>query len=965
MGWLVGALLLCAASALWANERDDQYSLAADHYSHSRWKLAAEEFEAFLGQFPDDDRVSNAAFYLGESLLQLKRYTDARTYYLRVVTRASKSPLAQQAKFRAAEALFLDGQHDEAHIELEAFDKEFGDSKLNAYSLAYRGQIAVDAGEAIAAESYYREAIRRFPDGPLKSEVRFGLATALELKGDNNEALRFYQFLAENTQSSLLDDAHLRAGILLYKLQQYDNAIEILGKFGEELAESPLVDQANYWSGMSLLKAGDASAAMEVFARGQGLTAEHPLAAAFEFGQAEACRGMGDSDGASQHYERVYKGWPTSDWADDSLYEDCVLSFSNGDDERFTRCAREFEEQYASSLLAKHVRQLAGRMALRQLRYDDAIKVFESLEAGATSEDQSNRYYLGVCLLAAGRANEALNTLSKINPADEADVLQDNVAVATAGALIELKRFQEAIEPLSAYLASQPGGADAATCRAKLAICYLETDKREKLEQAYQQYRKHNADSPAFLPTTLYLAEQSVAKGNVEFGRQLYAQLTVESNPEEFIAKGLAGLGQLQLAAGDTDGSANTFGRLLDKAAMSNEAPRAGLMRARSLEQAQKFDAALTAYRLVTTNYPDSPEASLALFEAGRLHDRLGQDQEAQELLEELLMRTPTIEQLDAVLYQLAWVLTDLGKPADSDAMFKRLVSDHPTSKYWADAAYRLAERAFQRGELETSTTYVEQLLSSELDSRLRVHSLYLQGQLAAQQEKWNDVAAPMNRLIDAFPQSELCLPARYWVAEAAFRRTDYQEAVRLFAQLADDISEVHTTWSPMVPLRLAQCLAHQEQWAEALETAKPIGEQFPDFRQLYEADYVIGRCLSMQARFTEARAAFTRVVRSTTGGRTETAAMAQWMIGESFFHQKDYHSAVKAYHRVVSLYAYPQWQAAALLQAGKCHEQSGEWREAVKLYTQLLRDYPETSYAADASQRLRVAQRSAAGTNN
>ena len=47
MGWLVGALLLCAASALWANERDDQYSLAADHYSHSRWKLAAEEFEAF------------------------------------------------------------------------------------------------------------------------------------------------------------------------------------------------------------------------------------------------------------------------------------------------------------------------------------------------------------------------------------------------------------------------------------------------------------------------------------------------------------------------------------------------------------------------------------------------------------------------------------------------------------------------------------------------------------------------------------------------------------------------------------------------------------------------------------------------------------------------------------------------------------------------------------------------------
>jgi TolA-binding protein len=92
---------------------------------------------------------------------------------------------------------------------------------------------------------------------------------------------------------------------------------------------------------------------------------------------------------------------------------------------------------------------------------------------------------------------------------------------------------------------------------------------------------------------------------------------------------------------------------------------------------------------------------------------------------------------------------------------------------------------------------------------------------------------------------------------------------------------------------------------------------------------------------------------------------MAQWMIGESFFHQKEYRDAVRAYHRVVSLYAYPQWQAVALLQAGKCHEQSGDWREAVKLYTQLLRDYPETPHAADASQRLRVAQRTAGITSN
>ena len=44
----------------------------------------------------------------------------------------------------------------------------------------------------------------------------------------------------------------------------------------------------------------------------------------------------------------------------------------------------------------------------------------------------------------------------------------------------------------------------------------------------------------------------------------------------------------------------------------------------------------------------------------------------------------------------------------------------------------------------------------------------------------------------------------------------------------------------------------------------------------------------------------------------------------------------------MVSLYGHAKWQAAALLQAGKCHELKGEWTEAMRLYAQLLKDYPD-----------------------
>jgi TolA-binding protein len=210
-----------------------------------------------------------------------------------------------------------------------------------------------------------------------------------------------------------------------------------------------------------------------------------------------------------------------------------------------------------------------------------------------------------------------------------------------------------------------------------------------------------------------------------------------------------------------------------------------------------------------------------------------------------------------------------------------------------------------------------------------------------------------MQTLVTEFPQHSLRVAADYWTGEAWYRQQAFDKAESVFARLAVETSGAQDAWLAMIPLRRAQLLVQQERWPEAFEIAQGIGQRFPEFRQQYEVDYVIGRCFSSEARFNEARVAYQRVVRSTTGGGTETAAMAQWMIGETFFHQREYDQAIRAYHRVESLYGYPKWQAAALLQAGKCHELKGELNAAVQTYAQLVKDYSHTSYAADAAKRL------------
>jgi len=111
---------------------------------------------------------------------------------------------------------------------------------------------------------------------------------------------------------------------------------------------------------------------------------------------------------------------------------------------------------------------------------------------------------------------------------------------------------------------------------------------------------------------------------------------------------------------------------------------------------------------------------------------------------------------------------------------------------------------------------------------------------------------------------------------------------------------------------------------------------------------------------FVDARDHYQQVIDSTDGSGTETAAIAQWRIGETFFHQNKHKDAIAAYSKTNANYGFEKWNSAALIQAGKCQEHLGNWQHAVKLYSQLLERYPTSEYVVDTRERLGRIQQSA-----
>lgn len=968
-----------------ADEADDRFAVAAEHYRAERWRLAADEFSALVANHPDHKTRGEAEFFLAESQVQLGDLAQAADHFQAYLDREPSGRYAKSALFRAGEAAYLGGNGERAAKQLAAFLDAHPDDELAAYALPYLGRLSLDSKQYDEAEKRFRAALDKFPNGPLVDESRFGLARTHEQQGDHAAAEEGFAAIAARRDSPIADVAQFRLGLVRYTRGDYASAEKSFAELNATFARSKLAGKADYWRALAIKAQQRFDEAARLLVDAAERDPQSPLAANLRYHAGDALLAAGKTDAAIAEFDRVLADHATSPLADDALLGKTQATLAR--DPAAVEALAEAWKQHAESPLARVARRLQAQASIDRRQYDAAIEQLEVLsaeavagdDAAATAEQQTAAYLLAVALHGAGKYEEALAQFETLDHvADES--LKRAGELGRASCLVRLERYQQAKPILEANLAAQPAGPDAATCLAELAFCHAGLGQFDDARKRYDEYAQASADQATMLSTTHRLAEMAYRGGRRDWAAALFAILAREGNPAEYVARGLSGQAWCQFTGDDLTGSAATFLRLVERFPTDPLAAEGAFVRGKALEKLGDYDPALLMYRTVIDNFPDAPETPGAILAAGELHERLKQRADAERYYRQFLERFPQDAKTDAALYQLAWLLRERDdgisaadaarRAAEAETLFERIRHQHKQSPLWSDAVFRLAEAARDRKDASQVAALVAELAAAAerktddgkplVDAQTLAHAFYLQGRLAAELGDWVAAETAMTALVERCPASDLKLAAQFWVAEAAYRQGQYERASTRFEALAADPQTAAASWRGMIPLRRAQVLAQQKKWSDAAALATTIEKEHPDFAQQYEADYLIGRCLAAEGKFDDARGYYAKVTQSRHGGKTETAAMAQWMIGESYFHQQDYAAAVKEYLRVEILYAYPKWQAAALVQAGKAYESDGQWQEAIKLYSQVLRKYGQTEQAAEAATRLRVVEQRA-----
>lgn len=993
--WLV-AVFAPASAWLFADEARDQFTVAAGHYKSGRWELAAEEFQTFLAAHADDPQAPAARFYRAEALLQSGEHAAAQAQYGEYLTAQPDGPFAARARFRQGEASFLAGDRQAAGSELKAFVERHPSDPQAAIALDHLAEMAIQESRWQDAVGFCEQGLARFGAAAQADGYRFTLARALEGDGKYDEAIRAFGELAGKRASKFAARAQFHRASCQYTTERYAEAVATLTAFDRDFASSGLVPRAKlvrawslyqlkkyeqacellksiasdaqvgvdarYWLALCYERQGKPNEAADVLVKLVGEQGEHANIDEFRLRAGQALLAAKQLDEAEQQFQAILARDAMSNTAEDALLGRARVAYERKDYDAAKTLHAEHRARFAGSDRRRaSFDRLAARVLVASGEAEAAVEILEDLvkSTGATPQGAHDRLLLADALQRAGDSAGALTTLGNFAGFDRVVIAQ---AALTRGlALAALERHEEAARAFEECLQADPEASVAALALAELAACRVRLDQPTEAKACLAQLESEHADQPVYVPACRQLAALAQTAGRLELADEAY-RLLAASADESIATEGMLGAARIayqQRDWGQCDARAEALAKRFPKSEAASEAM---LLAGIGLEKSGERQRALARYQAAYDNPSEGALADKAMLAAARLLKQDKRNDEAIELYERLRTSDSDVEQIDSALYELAWLKNELADGDAAQALFQRLHDEFRESLFWSDATYRLAERASQLGDKPAATKLLDELIAARRDDRIAAFALYLRGQIAVAALDWPIAESSMQELVDRFAKCELEPEAQFWLAEAKQRQNQYEAAQALFDRLAARPDCTAQSWQAIVALRRAQLRLEKKDYAAAKEIAAGIAERYPDFKQQYEVDYALGRCLASEALFEEAREAYRRVIRSATGGKTETAAIAQWMIGESYFHQKSYRAAIKEYLRVEILYPYPNWQAAALLQAAKCHELVDERPAAVELYTRIVRQYPDSQFAAEAARRLSVAER---GTTN
>lgn len=936
--------------------------------------------------------IVESSLLSARSMLATDDPKNAARVLRQVIRRHDGHALVGQAASLYVESLY---RADDLNACVRAYDEH--ESLMTG---ALRERAAYFAAMAEYKEGNLREAVMRLGrleggSTPIAASARLMLARTLQQMGDLEAARSAYRNAKDKSQGVQSIEISLGLTQVLIDLNSLDEASRELGEIPESGLDADLATRVDLERGRLAVFQGNHAQADRVLRR---LISHAPesLTSSVRYWHARAQAGMGQHEEASLTLARVLNDDPESALRHEIMYQLGLSLGSAGKHAEAVQTLRALAQEVEGQplggealLAAASFAQRAGNADLAQQLssqaagelegeaaidatyiaaesaykggdYNAAARAFGQLVDELPRDHKfaaTSRYRLGMSQIQLGEAAAAAGTLEPLFTQSNTDERFLPGLLALADRAFTEERWEDAARWLDRYvsLGSDKPSWDAAALRLGLSLA-SSGDRRSALT-AFHALIDELPSSPHASRAWYEIGVIELSLDEPADAAEAFEQ-AARSGESAIAINALQQLGSIAQREGDHTKAANYFERaaaidvgtggvqlILSQAqaliASSEHRKAAGVLTRLSRQELSsaervRADALLTLAHAKSDDHAKTIESSQIFAQS--------------ELLDEL---DPQLA--SAAVYERARALRATGDAQRAESMFTLLVDRYPESVYAPSSRLQIAAIAMVEDRHDDAAKQCSQILKNagRIDTAIVEQATYRMGICARELGDHEAAAEILETLASRTPADQVSASAALIAGESLLELGRMSKAAEMFA-LASESGEESVV--PVALLRLGETRIALQQWPRAEKVYGRFTEEYSSDERAYLAIFGRAWAIENQGRHDAAIAGYRRVIEQHDG---ETAARAQFQIGECLYAQKKYEEAVRELLRVDLVYDYPQWSAGALFEAGRCFEELDREADARAQFQQVIERFGDSQWAELAHRRLSRYQQS------
>ncbi len=921
---------------------------------------AAERFEAIVKRDRNHASAPAAGALLVESLYRADDAAGAERAADSFLRRWSQDERSDRVQFFFALAAMSDERYDVAADRFETLLETTPKSSLAAQSTLLAAQCRQQEGALAQAARFYEHVIEQANDA-LMPDALFGLATILQSNGQPDDAaLLLDEFLRRSPDDARVADAKLRRAQIWFGKRRYDRAESLL----TEVSQLDNADDAAvaYWQAKCALRSDEPQKAAQLLATAIDASADHTLAPEMNYDLAVALERAGEIKDARRALEQFERRYSDHALASEALALHASLAHQLGDYTDSAAACQTFLESNRNHPQAPAMQYLLAENFYLNGELSDAAEAFEIAIKTSGDSDHVIRatFRLGVIRYQQGKYGDAAPLLTRVLTEAPKNEAFTSASLMLGEIEFANRNWKGAASSFEQYIANR-GAPDIDQALLKLGIARQRQDDLTDALRAFDQLLRDFSTSDAATHAQFERGQILLVQNETDEAVEAFEYVIKADDADRFLAPALNHLGAIAAQRNDHDAAIEHLTRAAE--VTEDDALRAETLNrlGRSLAANGRSAEAAATFAALHEEQPDNRYALESRARQALALAKAGDSEQALALIEEI--ERNGVQNLDprllgALRYEKAWRLRESGRSGDAANAYRVLLAGEIDESLRVHALIEAADLDIAASQFDRAATALREALALLEPGRLnnpalRAGAQYRLGLALHRTGSHNDAAELLNEYLRSdHIDDSLIAAANLMAGESLYQLGRHRAAATCFSSVVEASDDDEQIASSL--LRLGECEAAGQKWAASERAFADYLDRFSEQSLWFQARFGQGWSRENLGRHDDAIDAYREVVNRHEG---QTAARAQFQIGECLFAQRKLQDAVAEFLKVDLLYAYPQWSAAALYEAGRCFEALGQPAEARRQFERVQTEFSDTQWAPMAASRLAAAQ--------